>query len=1135
MVDYITELLVDGAWLNITSDVRDSAPLVMERGRRDWATDADPSTMSLRLNNGESKCAAGVSGRYSPRNPRSDLFGKIGRNTQIRVREDTTRSSFLAMPGIEGSYAETPDIAALDITGDLDFRIDVEPTSWRPTGGAALARKYVTTSDQRSWVWYLNADGTVVFAWSPDGTLASRILVTSTVAIPEASTRLAIKVTLDVNNGAAGNDVTFSTAPDGVSGTYTQLGAVVTTAGVTSVFSSTSAVEVGQITSSVSTGLSGVTPFQGTLYAFRMRNSIGGTVVANPDFTGLEPGVRTFTDPSGKVWTLNGSATIVDTTIRFTGEAKSWPMEWDLSGADRWVRLTAAGLTRRLQQGTKPLKSSLFRDLSIKDDIVAYWPLEDVKGATRFNAGRADDNSFLEPFNDVTLAADAETFFSSAPLPTLGAGRITGNVPRYSPDDDQRLVFLIAIPADVTWAAEQTIARVYTSGSIERWEISKDNTDATRIRAYDKAGTEVENQPIAMNFFGVPVAFSLWLKQDGADVTWQMAIFPLSGGTAVSFGLSIVGQTYGRITRVSLGVPGTDMEGSTVGHLFILNDDVQSIWDTIYNSMVGWTGETGLERLVRISTDDGLPAVRSIGSNDAETMGPQLIKTQMELFREVPNTDLGILTDRPDALGLQYRSRIDLYSQEPVLILDYASGAIAAPFRPVEDDQSIVNEVTVERVRGASFTAAVTTGPLSSLDPPNGVGKYDVSQEVNIDSDARLVDQAFWRLHLGTVDEPRFPEVTLNLRNERAEARLSEALAVTVGDILRITNPPLWLPGGPYDLLVEAVREEKSSVEHTITFSCSPGSAWNAFMLDDHALGRLDAENSTLTAALTPTQTSFDVSTAAGSQLWLRQNVGMVNTATLGALATTPDAAALDILGSIEIRADVYRDSWSNFTTEEAMVAKWITTGNQRSYMLTVIADGFLKLSWSTTGANTLTETSEVPIPLIDGGRISLRATLNAATGDVTFYYSGSIDGTYTQLGAVQTGVATSIFASTSALNVGARATTALPWNGAVIQARVYDGIGGTVVANPSFRTQTIGTASFTDSAGRVWTLTGAAQIQPIDPFDIIVAGEVMTVQSITSTTSPQTFTVQRAVNGVAKAHTLGSEVVLAKPFVLSL
>src|SRR3546814_7809430 len=34
-------------------------------------------------------------------------------------------------------------------------------------------------------------------------------------------------------------------------------------------------------------------------------------------------------------------------------------------------------------------------------------------------------------------------------------------------------------------------------------------------------------------------------------------------------------------------------------------------------------------------------------------------------------------------------------------------------------------------------------------------------------------------------------------------------LAVMEGDIIRVTNPPVWLPGGPYELLVEARSEER--------------------------------------------------------------------------------------------------------------------------------------------------------------------------------------------------------------------------------------------------------------------------------------------------------------------------------------
>jgi hypothetical protein len=1142
MTAYIVELLVDGQWQNITPDVRDSDPIVLERGRRDWATDTDPSTCSLRLNNGASRAAAGVHGRYSPLNPRSDLFGKIGRNTPLRVRKDSPRDAFMVLPGFESSYATTPDDAALDVTGDLEIRLDFHPPTWRPDDDVGLARKYDLNSDERSWALVLDATGIPYFRWSPDGTITNAITVLATEAIPADSGRLALKVTLDVNNGAAGNDVTFSTAPDGIEGTYTQLGDVVTTAGVTSVHSGTAPVEVGRVNDPDGTGIFSI-PLQGTVYGFSFRSSIAGTEVANPDFTVHEPDVRTFVDDAGRTWTLHASAALVDLSIRFTGEAKSWPMEWDLSDADQWVKLTAAGITRRLQRGRKPVKSSLFRDLSVKDDIVAYWPLEDVKGATRFNAGRPDDTSFLLPIPaaEVTFAGDDETFFASAPLPTVGTARITGALPGYAGAADQRFVFLISIPADVTWATEKTLARFTTTGSVKEWVVSKTAADGTRLRGIDADGVEVLNSATSgLNLFGNPAAFSLWLQQDGAEIDWQMAIFPLDGDTALSFGGTLAGQTFGRFSRVALGQTGHDLESTTFGHAFVLNDDVQSIWDTIRNSMVGWTGETGLSRLVRLAVDEGLPAVRSIGADDAETMGPQLTKTLMDLFREVPAADLGLLVDRPDALGLQYRSRIDLYSQEPVLVLDYSSGVIADPFRPVEDDQNIVNEVIVERPRGASFTAADTTGPLSSLDPPDGVGLYDISQEVNIDSDERLEDQAFWRLHLGTISEARFPEVRLNLRNPRAAALEGDILAVTEGDIIRITNPPAGLPGGPYNLLVEAIREEKSAVTHEISFACSPGSAWSVFMLDDAEVGRLDTGGSSLMA---------------GAALLL--------TGVSPGRASTPDIAALDITGDLDVRVHAALDDWTP-AANSALITKFLTTGNQRSWLFMVTTAGTLRLFWSETGSTSLSATSTIAPTVANGEALWVRCTLdvdNGAAGrDIRFYTS--TDGVaWTQLGTTVTQAGTtSIFNSTAETVVGSNTNGTLDrLAGRVFSAEIRSGIDGTIVANPDFGAQLAGTTSFFDSTGKPWTVTypgvidggvivvatdigsqvwidSATFADPDDfPFDIIVAGEVMRVLSITGTTSPQEFIVQRAINGVVKAHTTGAAVVLATPFVLSL
>jgi hypothetical protein len=86
--------------------------------------------------------------------------------------------------------------------------------------------------------------------------------------------------------------------------------------------------------------------------------------------------------------------------------------------------------------------------------------------------------------------------------------------------------------------------------------------------------------------------------------------------------------------------------------------------------------------------------------------------------------------------------------------------------------------------------------------------------------------------------------------------------------------------------------------------------------------------------------------------------------------------------------------------------------------------------------------------------------------------------------------------------------------------------------------TNTIG-ASMTTTATSVTFVTPAGSSRWADstgyaaefPFNVKIAGEVMTVTAVSGTSSPQTATVTRSVNGVVKAHSSGELVRLASPF----
>lgn len=71
------EILVDGQWIDITGDVYTREDITISRGRRDEGSAVDPGRCSFVLNNRD--------GKYSPRNPRSPYFRRIGRNTPVRV------------------------------------------------------------------------------------------------------------------------------------------------------------------------------------------------------------------------------------------------------------------------------------------------------------------------------------------------------------------------------------------------------------------------------------------------------------------------------------------------------------------------------------------------------------------------------------------------------------------------------------------------------------------------------------------------------------------------------------------------------------------------------------------------------------------------------------------------------------------------------------------------------------------------------------------------------------------------------------------------------------------------------------------------------------------------------------------
>src|SRR6202000_960656 len=177
----------------------------------------------------------------------------------------------------------TADKAALDITGDIEIRVDLDPHSWMPETPMTIVSKYLVTGNQRSWSVGLLSTGEVRFQGSTDGGNVNAVVATSALAVPVGLGRAAIRIQLDVNNGT-GWTVAFNYSTTGINGTWLGMGHNPRGTPTTSICSSTAALVIGG-GDDITNPITGSTPFGGRIYEVQVRNGLGGGAASAPHFT----------------------------------------------------------------------------------------------------------------------------------------------------------------------------------------------------------------------------------------------------------------------------------------------------------------------------------------------------------------------------------------------------------------------------------------------------------------------------------------------------------------------------------------------------------------------------------------------------------------------------------------------------------------------------------------------------------------------------------------------------------------------------------------------------------------------------------------------------------------------------------
>lgn len=1119
------QMYLGGTWVNITSDIYARDGVQIKRGYSSEGAASEPSSCTMTLNN--------RLGKYSPRNPVGPYYGQIGRNTPIRVGIEPRHG--LAIPGEfqHQEYASTPDSVATSITGDIDIRIDLEiqgGSTWYEDD-SYLVSKY-TVADP-GWAFAvagagIGTGGHLYFEWFTS--TPTQVAALSTVPMTgPASGRRALRVILDVDNGASGNTVTFYTAST-IAGPWTQLGAPIVQAGVTNLRDTAVPTVVGALPD-------GITISRKVIYSAEVRSGIAGTVVASPNFAAKTAGTTSFADTQGNTWTMNTPYAYIgdQTTTRFVGEVSSFPPKWDVSGNDAWVPIEAAGISRRLGQGSAPVQSALRRYIPATIVTAAYWPLEEGAQATAGLALNpavapmmfAQETGVTPPAGSITWAASTD-LPSSLQAPDLeNGGRLIATV-------DPGTV--TAIAWSVTWC--QKVSKdagaqnffymdpggynfqmtIYTDGTVELY------LGPTLLWTYAFNGPAFYDK--------VWHQFCLNVNQFGVNLVGTMYV----DGFFMGSGNALAGNSNTSLRSAMFVAPNSTSAPMSVAHVAVFSG---ILGPTQISGLAGafsaHRGEYAAGRMFRLCAEEDVP-FEYVGDGVSEFVGPQRVAPFLSLLTDAATADLGLFFDTLDVLGVSYIPRKELYNRPPRLTLSYVGNQLAPPFEPVDDDQLTRNNVTVTRVEGGTAQVSQTIGPLADVSPlDGGVGRYDTSATLNVYADYQLADIAGWMVHLGTVDEARYPRVVVNRASNEVSSNTALSDSVLSADIGRRIVITGAASAGIYDdisLLVRGYTETLNAFEHRLEFVCVPESAYQVLEVDDGDLARADTDTSELVTLVSSSATALRVADSPGPG-WTTAAGDMPIPIMVGGEAMSVTA--------VSAIAPAFVAAGASATGNNASVTPAHPAG---------LAVGDLKLIFATirnSGTGRVNTAALVALGweiLVEFENIALLGKIHVS-GDtaplVTFLGGAAGADTIASMAAFRN-VSPAVIRSATSLNASAQnifcPAIAVPSVGVVLFLG-WKQDDWTSIATPAGSSLIAATATATGSdAALAWyyQLNSVPMLSAGGGSLVVTGGAAAISRGITVALGfTQTFTVTRSVNGVAKSQIAGTKVELARRATIAL
>lgn len=821
--------------------------------------------------------------------------------------------------------------------------------------------------------------------------------------------------------------------------------------------------------------------------------------------------------------------------VRFVGFVEEWPPRFAPGLAFFWTPIQASGILRRLGlAGGSATRSALTRALSIETigpalsrDPIGYWPMEDGRDATTFAAAVPFSQPMM--FADFDPASDSAVF-GSDPLPTGGpTGQLYATV-SLSYFGDQAVRWLMRLPASPS-TNTGLMAWSTPDGDITTWVLFliPGTPDRLQLVGRNAAGTDLIADP-GVDFTigsaelssGLQLYFVVNAVQDGADVDWSYTVHCPAGSVTNSGTAVGVDQSTSRIAAIyHSAFPGLTAGGYTIGHVTVAGDATYGIG--AYGA-TGFGTETTAARWTRLCGERTFDS--STGASTTR-MGPQRSAGLLDMLRDVETAEIGVLFEGTDG-ALVLQTRDDRYNSAVDLALDFDLTHIAEPFEPTADDQRTRNDVEVSIVDG-------TTGRY--VDPVSvaalGGAVYEERVEAGLDGSEDPQSHAGWRVGLGTVQDLRYPAITIKLH--ATPGLINAWLACDIGSRITIRNPPAGLPPDLVDLIVEGYTETLDAVEWTVVLNTAPAQPWQVLVLDD-ASAHLDLAGDVagqyLVGAISATATTIQVENAS-----VFEDID---------LTTAAGDVPFDIVVGGE-QMTVTNVATNLITFVAAGTAASAVNASVTPGMPAGAAAGDLLLVWAAIRPTSASADTPAGWETGGGGNASLfyrRMQAGDTAPTMTFTGGGAGDDTIAQMCAFRN--AHSFPAQSQVETNGADQNIAFGLGGIpVVRPNQLVVIAGwkqddwTSVAALAGMTE-IGEPDSTagNDAGIVWDYQ--IQTAPVEVPDSVftVTGGAAAVSASTVAIFPnsrKTLTVTRSVNTVVKTHAAGAAVRLYRPRVIAL